>query len=307
MVSPKTIHKRKSSEESPGWGEAIINCPSCNAENRDQANFCLACGGLLLEYCPRCSFEVQHGSTFCDNCGLKLQPDWDVAWWAGETSQVQRSHEARAQRPKSKAAPDISAFTPVPQSQTIPSAGPQPSRRVPAATQADGSASSIQKYIPKELEAKLTAARVSGEMVGERRVVTMLFCDVKGSTAAAEHMDPEDWGEIINGAFEYMIKPVYQYEGIVARMMGDGLLAFFGAPIAHEDDPQRAILAGLEIVAAIRPYREQVQGSHGIDFDVRVGINTGLVVVGSVGSDLRMEYTALGDAINLASRMEATW
>jgi class 3 adenylate cyclase/tetratricopeptide (TPR) repeat protein len=306
MVSPKTIHKRKSSEESPGWGEAIINCPSCNAENRDQANFCLACGGLLLEYCPRCSFEVQHGSTFCDNCGLKLQPDWDVAWWAGETSQVQRSHEARAQRPKSKAAPDISAFTPVPQSQTIPSAGPQPSRRVPAATQADGSASSIQKYIPKELEAKLTAARVSGEMVGERRVVTMLFCDVKGSTAAAEHMDPEDWGEIINGAFEYMIKPVYQYEGIVARMMGDGLLAFFGAPIAHEDDPQRAILAGLEIVAAIRPYREQVQGSHGIDFDVRVGINTGLVVVGSVGSDLRMEYTALGDAINLASRMEAT-
>jgi class 3 adenylate cyclase/tetratricopeptide (TPR) repeat protein len=143
-------------------------------------------------------------------------------------------------------------------------------------------------------------------MVGERRVVTMLFCDVKGSTAAAEQMDPEDWGEIINGAFEYMIKPIYQYEGIVARMMGDGLLAFFGAPIAHEDDPQRAILAGLEVVAGLKPYRKLIQGSHGIDFDVRVGINTGLVVVGSVGSDLRMEYTALGDAINLAARMEAT-
>jgi class 3 adenylate cyclase/tetratricopeptide (TPR) repeat protein len=143
-------------------------------------------------------------------------------------------------------------------------------------------------------------------MVGERRVVTMLFCDVKGSTEAAEHMDPEDWGEIINGAFEYMIRPVYQYEGIVARMMGDGLLAFFGAPIAHEDDPQRAILAGLGIVSELGPYREKVQASHGIDFNVRVGINTGLVVVGTVGSDLRMEYTALGDAINLASRMEQT-
>ena len=143
-------------------------------------------------------------------------------------------------------------------------------------------------------------------MVGERRVVTMMFCDVRGSTAAAEEMDPEDWGEVINGAFEYMIRPIYRYEGIVARLMGDGFLAFFGAPIAHEDDPQRSILAGLDIVAEIRPYREQIQQRHGVDFDVRVGINTGLVVVGAVGSDLRMEYTALGNAINLASRMEQT-
>jgi len=143
-------------------------------------------------------------------------------------------------------------------------------------------------------------------MVGERRVVTMLFCDVKGSTAAAEQLDPEDWSEIINGAFEYMIRPVYRYEGMVARLMGDAILAFFGAPIAHEDDPQRAILAGLEIISGIQPYRAQVMERFGMDFNLRVGINTGLVVVGAVGSDLRMEYTALGDAINLASRMEQT-
>jgi class 3 adenylate cyclase len=124
-------------------------------------------------------------------------------------------------------------------------------------------------------------------MVGERRIVTMLFCDIKGSTAAAEHLDPEDWAEIMNGAFEYMIRPVYKYEGTVARLMGDAVLAFFGAPISHEDDPQRAILAGLAI-------------------DVRVGINTGLVMVGAIGSDLSMEYTAMGDAINLAARMEQT-
>ncbi len=160
--------------------------------------------------------------------------------------------------------------------------------------------------MPKELQLKLDAARASGEMVGERRVVTMLFCDVKGSTAAAEHLDPEDWTEIINGAFEHMIRPVYKYEGTLARLMGDAILAFFGAPISHEDDPQRAILAGLDIVTAIAPYREQMALKWGIDLAIRVGINTGLVVVGAVGSDLRMEYSALGDAVNLASRMEQT-
>jgi class 3 adenylate cyclase/tetratricopeptide (TPR) repeat protein len=134
----------------------------------------------------------------------------------------------------------------------------------------------------------------------------MLFCDVIGSTAAAEQLDPEEWTEIINGAFENMIRPIYKFEGTVARLMGDGILAFFGAPITHEDDPQRAVLAGLDIVAAIQTYREQIIKRYGLDFNVRVGINTGLVVVGAVGSDLRMEYTALGDAINLAARMEQT-
>jgi class 3 adenylate cyclase len=141
---------------------------------------------------------------------------------------------------------------------------------------------------------------------GERRVVTILFCDIKGSTAAAERLDPEEWTEIMNEAFEYMIQPVSRYEGTVARLMGDAILAFFGAPVAHEDDPRRAILAGLEIVQDVQPYRKQISAEWGVDFDVRVGINTGLVVVGDVGSDLRMEYTAMGDAINLAARMEQT-
>jgi class 3 adenylate cyclase len=154
--------------------------------------------------------------------------------------------------------------------------------------------------------AKLDAARAGGKTFGERRVVTMLFCDVKGSTSAAGQLDPEEWTEIINGAFEYMIRPVYRYEGMVARLMGDGILAFFGAPIAHEDDPSRAVFAGLEIVDGLAPYREKIQKEWGLEIDVRVGINTGLVVVGAVGSDLRMEYTAMGDAINLAARMEQT-
>ena len=164
----------------------------------------------------------------------------------------------------------------------------------------------LLQYIPKELLSKLEAARSGHAMSGERRVVTILFCDVKGSTAAAEQMDPEDWAEIMNGAFEHLIAPVYRYEGTLARLMGDAVLAFFGAPIAHEDDPERAVLAGLGIVESIEPYREQVLERWNLDFDVRVGINTGLVVVGEVGSDLRMEYTAMGDAVNLAARMEQT-
>ncbi len=186
-----------------------------------------------------------------------------------------------------------------------PDAQPEPQ------TQSDSTASPSQlerlkQYIPQELLAKLETAQSGHEMLGERRVVTMLFCDVQGSTAAANSMDPEEWAEIINGAFEHLISPVYRYEGTLARLMGDGILAFFGAPVAHEDDPQRGVLAGLGILEAMEPYSAEIKEKWGIDLAVRVGINTGLVVVGEVGSDLRVEYTALGDAINMAARMEQT-
>src|SRR4029453_8801197 len=164
----------------------------------------------------------------------------------------------------------------------------------------------LEPYLPKELLAKLEAARAGRAMEGERRTVTMLFCDVKGSTAMAETLDPEDWAEIMNGAFERLIAPVYRYEGTLARLMGDAIFAFFGAPIAHEDDPQRAVWAGLDIVSGIAGYKEQVRAERGLDLDVRVGINTGPVMVGQVGSDLRLEYTAMGDAVNVAARMEQT-
>ena len=86
-------------------------------------------------------------------------------------------------------------------------------------------------------------------MSGERRVVTMLFCDVRGSTSMAEQLDPEEWTDLMNEAYAHLIAPIYRYEGTVARLMGDAILAFFGAPTAHEDDPQRAVMAGLEIVS----------------------------------------------------------
>jgi class 3 adenylate cyclase len=139
----------------------------------------------------------------------------------------------------------------------------------------------------------------------EWRTVTILFSDVRGSTVLAENRDPEDVMEILDGAFDVLIEPVYRCEGTLARLMGDAVLAFFGAPIAHEDDPERAVRAALEIVAGAKAYAVELERERGIPgFDVRVGIHTGLVVASEVGSDLQVEYTAMGDAINLAWRME---
>jgi class 3 adenylate cyclase/tetratricopeptide (TPR) repeat protein len=152
----------------------------------------------------------------------------------------------------------------------------------------------------------MRAARATDSMHGERRLVTILFCDVTGSTAMAKDLDPEDWAEVMQEAFEYLIAPVYRYEGTLARMMGDGIMAFFGAPLAHEDDPERAVLAGLAIINEIKPFCDQVKKEFELEFNVRVGINTGHVVVGDIGSDLAMEYTAMGDTVNMAARMEET-
>lgn len=140
----------------------------------------------------------------------------------------------------------------------------------------------------------------------QRKNVTILFSDVVGSTAAAGRLDPEDWAEIVGDIFACMIAPVERYGGTVERLMGDAILAFFGARAAHEDDPQRAVLAGLDIIAGIQPLKERIQQAHGIDLDVRVGINTGLVLIGEFGAHGQTEYTALGDAANLAARMEQT-
>ncbi len=143
-------------------------------------------------------------------------------------------------------------------------------------------------------------------LAGERRVVTILFSDVKGSTAMAENLDPEDWAEIMNEAFGYLTQPIIRYGGTVARLMGDAVLAFFGAPTAHEDDPLRAVLAGLDMINGIQSFRKQISSEYNLDFNLRVGINTGVVVVGEMGTALAGEYTAMGDAVNLAARMEQT-
>src|SRR5688572_29426585 len=163
-------------------------CPNCGQDNRAQANYCRFCGAHFALACPRCRAVLLDDSAFCDNCGLTLNA----------------------------AAPSAGApaACPAPVSVPAPAAAPPP----PALAAPNLAQSQLHQYIPAELMQKLENARARGEMVGERRVVTMLFCDVKGSTAAAEQLDPEDYSEIMNGAFTHMIRPVYHYEGTLARL-----------------------------------------------------------------------------------------
>src|SRR5438093_7947768 len=139
-----------------------------------------------------------------------------------------------------------------------------------------------------------TAGRTA---TSERRPLTILFADIAGSTAIAEKLDPEDWTVLVGKAFARLNAVAARYDGTVARLMGDGVLVFFGAPVAHEDDPERAVRCGLDMVREIAARGGEADARHGIPLQVRVGINTGPVVVGMVGSDIAREYTAMGDAV----------
>ncbi len=140
------------------------------------------------------------------------------------------------------------------------------------------------------------------EQHGERRPVSVLFADIVSSTAIAERLDPEDWTLMVNRVFDAMTRAVRRYDGTVGRLMGDAILAFFGAPVAHEDDPERAVRAAFEMIGAVDAL---ALGADDMRLQLRVGINTGPVLVGMVGTDVASEYTAMGDAVNVASRMPA--
>ncbi|NIS80066.1 MAG: AAA family ATPase [Anaerolineales bacterium] len=160
---------------------------------------------------------------------------------------------------------------------------------------------SLQQAAPRGLQEKMLAARA--EIEGERKPVTILFADIVGSTAIAEKMDPEEWKEVVSGAHHRVSEAIYRYEGTIAQLLGDGVLAFFGAPLTHEDDPIRAVHAALDIQESIGEYSRELAG-YVDDFQVRIGINTGTVVIGEIGTDLHMEYLAIGDAVNVAARVE---
>ncbi len=159
-----------------------------------------------------------------------------------------------------------------------------------------------RSYTPTHLAEKILTSRSALE--GERKQVTVLFANVKGSMHLAEQVDPEEWHKIMDRFFRILADGIHRFEGTVNEYRGDGLMALFGAPIAHEDHARRACYAALHLRDALRRYADELRIGKGISFAVRMGLNSGEVVVGKIGDDLRMDYTAQGHTVGLAARME---
>ena len=157
-------------------------------------------------------------------------------------------------------------------------------------------------YTPSHLTHKILASR--GDLAGERKQITVCFADIKSSTALIEGLDPEDAGGLIDPVLHLMMEAVHRYEGTVSLILGDGLMALFGAPLAHEDHASRACYAALAMQAAMQDYAETLRQSRGLDMKIRVGLHSGEVVVRTISNDLRMEYSAIGGTTHLAARME---
>jgi class 3 adenylate cyclase/tetratricopeptide (TPR) repeat protein len=163
--------------------------------------------------------------------------------------------------------------------------------------------SGLAKHIPVDLAQKIRAS--TSAIAGERKLVTVMFCDVAGSTAIAERLDPEEYHELLEQYLEIAFHEIYRLEGIVNQLAGDGMMALFGAPLAHEDAPERAVEAALAICDGLNALNQKLLAERGLALRARIGIHTGPVVVGTVGNDFKMDYTAIGDTTNLASRLES--
>jgi class 3 adenylate cyclase/predicted ATPase len=163
-------------------------------------------------------------------------------------------------------------------------------------------APSPETYTPRHLAEKILTSR--GTLEGERKLVTVLFADLKGSMELLADRDPEEARKILDPVLERMMEAVHRYEGTVNQVMGDGIMALFGAPLAHEDHAMRACYAALRMQEAVKRYSEGARRAQGVSVRIRVGLNSGEVVVRAIGSDLRMDYTAVGQTTHLAARME---
>src|SRR6184192_437019 len=223
--------------------------------------------------CPQCKSENFPDSAFCDQCGARL-----------ETACSNCGEPNRREARFCKNCGRLIDRNPT----TAPSA-------VPGAPSPD-------TYVPKHLAEKILASRHALE--GERKQVTVLFADIRGSTKLVEGLDPEEAQKIIDPVLSVMMEAVHRYEGTVNQVLGDGIMALFGAPLAHEDHAVRACYAALRMQDVVREYSAGLRRLQGIEVQIRVGLNSGEVVVRSVGGDLRMDYTAVGQTTHLAARME---
>ncbi|MBW1888596.1 MAG: AAA family ATPase, partial [Deltaproteobacteria bacterium] len=228
--------------------------------------------------CPNCQTENEAGAKFCNECGTKLE--------------IACSECGKNNRPGSKFCNECGYnFT-------------FPAEPAPKELSFDEKIEKIQKYLPKGLTAKILSQR--DKIEGENKQVTVMFADMFGFTPLVEKIGPEEAYSVMDEIYEILIHKVHDYEGTVNEMTGDGIMALFGAPIALEDAPQRAIRSAHAIHREMVRFSDKIKKEkEGIQpLKMRIGIHTGPVVVGTLGNDLRVEFKAVGDTVNLASRME---
>jgi class 3 adenylate cyclase/tetratricopeptide (TPR) repeat protein len=228
--------------------------------------------------CPKCQFDNPEGVKFCGECGIKLE----------------------------RICPKCGSSNP-PQFKFCGECGYNltlPSEPSPKDLSFDEKLDKIQRYLPKGITEKILSQR--NKIEGERKQVTVMFCDMEGFTHLSERLGPEEAYSIMDQIYEILIHKVHDYEGTVNEMTGDGIMALFGAPIALEDAPQRTIRSALAIHREIVRFSDKLKQERKDipPIKMRIGIHTGPVVVGTLGNDLRVEFKAVGDTVNLASRME---
>jgi len=218
--------------------------------------------------CPRCQHENRSGAKFCEECASPL----------ARTCSNCGSQLSASGRFCSECAHPVAGTTP------------------------GGRFVSPESYTPKHLAEKILTSKSALE--GERKQVTVLFADLKGSMELLADHDPEEARKILDPVLEHMMEAVHRFEGTVNQVMGDGIMALFGAPLAHEDHAVRACYAALRMQESVKRYAEGVRRVEGVPIRIRVGLNSGEVVVRAIGSDLHMDYTAVGQTTHLAARME---
>ena len=224
--------------------------------------------------CPACGQDLRPGARFCDGCGAAVEARCPAC--------------GKGQRPQARFCDACGT--------SLGAAASAPTTVAPAV------ARTTAAYTPRHLaERILTEGRA---LRGERKEVTVLFVDVQGSTELAGGLDPEEFHAVMDGAFEIMLGAVHRWEGTVNQFAGDGIMALFGAPIAHEDHARRACHAALEIQRGFTEHAARLRRDRGFGIQVRLGVNSGPVIVGAIGDDLRMDYTAQGMTTNLAARMQ---
>jgi class 3 adenylate cyclase len=229
--------------------------------------------------CPRGQHTNRDGAKFCEECGSGF-----VHACPSCGPEV---------RPQAKFCDECG--TPL-TAQTPTSQPEQPESRLTAAPEP-------LTYTPRHLTEKILTSRSALE--GERKQVTVLFADIKDSTELIKDLDPEAAQQLLDPAIHIMMDAVHRFEGTVNQVLGDGIMAIFGAPISHEDHAARACYAALAMQTAMQPYTaDEVRRQHGIEMQIRVGLNSGEVVVRAISNDLHMDYSAVGQTTHLAARME---